>query len=118
MTSYIMFPNNVTTAALVTAYDQAIRELTTQGPTPAELARIVTKLRSDWYAELEIPLSRASALSHAVLFDGNTDRINRVPDELSRVTAAEVKAFAAKYLVPSNRTILDRLPATPQKEGN
>jgi zinc protease len=118
MTSYIMYPNNVTTAALVAAYDQVVRELAAQGPAPAELSRIVTKLRSDWYADLEMPLSRASTLSHAVLFDGNTDRVNRVPDELARVTAAEVKAFAAKYLVATNRTVLDRLPEHPAKEGN
>ena len=118
MTSYIMFPNNVTTAQLVAGYDEVIRNLAAQGPAPAELSRIVTKLRSDWYADLEMPLSRASTLSHAVLYDGNTDRVNRVPDELSRVTAAEVKAFVAKYLVPTNRTILDRLPEHPAKEGN
>jgi zinc protease len=118
MTSYIMYPNNVTTAALVSAYDQVVRDLAAQGPAPAELSRIVTKLRSDWYADLEMPLSRASTLSHAVLFDGNTDRVNRVPDELARVTAAEVKAFAAKYLVATNRTVLDRLPEHPAKEGN
>jgi zinc protease len=108
----------VTTAALVSAYDQVVRDLAAQGPAPAELSRIVTKLRSDCYAELEMPLSRASTLSHAVLFDGNTDRVNRVPDELARVTAAEVKAFAAKYLVATNRTIVDRLPEHPAKEGN
>jgi hypothetical protein len=27
------------------------------------------------------------------------------------VTAAQVKAFAAKYLVSTNRTIIDRVPA-------
>jgi predicted Zn-dependent peptidase len=118
MTSYIMFPNNVTTAVLVTNYDLVIRDLAAQGPAPAELTRVVTKLRSDWYADLEVPISRASTLAHAVLFDGNTDRVNRVPDELARVTAAEVKAFCAKYLVPANRTILDRVPAAPAKEGN
>jgi hypothetical protein len=37
--------------------------------------------------------------------------VNEIPGELARVTAAEVRAFAAKYLVRTNRTIIDRVPA-------
>jgi predicted Zn-dependent peptidase len=68
-------------------------------------------MRSDWYDQLEIPINRASALSHAVLFDGTFDVVYQIPDELARVTPAEIQAFAAKYLVSSNRTILNRVPA-------
>jgi predicted Zn-dependent peptidase len=49
-------------------------------------------------------------------------RVYSVPDELNKVTADEVRAFAARYLVKNNRTIIDRVPAaksaTPDsKEG-
>jgi predicted Zn-dependent peptidase len=77
-------------------------------------------MRSDWYGQLEVPLNRASALSHAVLFDGNFESVYDIPEELAKVTPEQVKAFAAKYLVNRNRTIIDRTPAASpnaQKPG-
>ena len=60
-------------------------------------------------------MSRASILSHATLLDGKPDRVNEVPDELERVTPEDVRAFAGKYLVKTNRTIIDRVPASSGK---
>jgi predicted Zn-dependent peptidase len=111
MTSFIVYPPNVTEDQVLAAYDAAIKDLAQNGPSQQDLDRIVAKMRSDIYGNLEIPISRASALSHAVLFDGNSDSVYQVPEELSKVTAAQVKAFAAKYLVSTNRTIIDRVPA-------
>jgi predicted Zn-dependent peptidase len=68
-------------------------------------------MQSDWYSNLEAPIDRASLLSHATLLDGNPERVNEIPGELARVTPEEVRAFAAKYLVKTNRTIIDRVPA-------
>jgi zinc protease len=110
MTSFIVYPPNVTEDQLVAAYDATIKDLAENGPTQQDLDRIVAKMRSDMYGNLEIPISRASALSHAVLFDGNFDSVYQLPEELSKVTAAQVKAFAAKYLVSTNRTIINRVP--------
>jgi predicted Zn-dependent peptidase len=57
-------------------------------------------------------------LAHATLFDGQPDRVNEIPAELAKVNAEEVKAFAAKYLVKTNRTIISRVPApAPAKEA-
>lgn len=110
MTSFVVTPAGSDEAAVLAAYDEAIRDLTEKGPNAAELERIRTKMRSDWYSQLEIPITRASALSHAVLFDGNPDVVSSVPDQLASVTAEEVKKFAAKYLVKNNRTIIWRVP--------
>jgi zinc protease len=111
MTSFIVYPPNLTEDRVVGAYDGVIADLTKNGPSRAEIARVVTKMRSDRYDELEIPVSRASALSHAVLFDGSFASVYTIPQELEKVTPEEVKAFAAKYLVATNRTIIDRVPA-------
>jgi predicted Zn-dependent peptidase len=69
-------------------------------------------MRSDWYDQLEMPISRASALSHAVLFDGNFDLVFQIPEELAKVTPAQIREFAARYLVTANRTIVSRVPAS------
>jgi predicted Zn-dependent peptidase len=37
--------------------------------------------------------------------------VNEIPEELERVTPQEVRAFAGKYLVKANRTLIDRVPA-------
>jgi len=86
-------------------------ELAENGPTQQDLDRIVAKMRSDMYGNLEIPINRASALSHAVLFDGNFDSVYQIPEELSKVTAAQVKAFAAKYLVILSLVNLHTIPS-------
>jgi len=111
MTSFVVYPPNVSEDKVLAAYDSTIKDLTDKGPTAADLDRIVAKMRSDWYGQLEIPISRASALSHAVLFDGSFDSVYNIPEELAKVTPAQVRAFAAKYLVVSNRTIINRVPA-------
>lgn len=98
------------------AYDTVMADLAAKGPAEAELERIRAKMRSDWYAQLEIPIQRASVLAHATLFDGNPERVNEVPDELAKVTGEEIKAFARKYLVKINRTIIDRVPAPPSEK--
>ncbi len=110
MTSFIVYPPNVTEDQLLTAYDAAVKELSEKGPSQQDLDRIVTKMRSDWYDQLEMPISRASALSHAVLFDGSFDLVYQIPEELAKVTPAQIRAFAAKYLVSTNRTIVNRVP--------
>ena len=112
MTSFIVAPPNTSEAAILSAYDHVISDLTQHGPDAAELARVQAKMRSDLYGELELPVRRASLLAHAVLFDGNADRVKSAPEEIAAVTASDVRVFAAKYLVKSNRTIIYRMPET------
>jgi predicted Zn-dependent peptidase len=113
MTSLAIYPPNVKESDVLAAYDAVINDLAAKGPSPSELVRISAKMRSDWYGQLEIPIQRASALAHATLFDGNPSRVNEIPDELAKVTSEEVETFTKKFLVPTNRTIIDRVPAAP-----
>jgi zinc protease len=115
MTSFILYPSSVTEKQLVAAYDAAIEDLATKGPSREQLERVVAKMRSDWYDQLEIPIERASALAHAVLFEGKFDDAYEIPDRLKKVTPEEVRNFAARYLVPTNRTIINRVPTSPDK---
>jgi zinc protease len=121
MTSFIIYPANLKGNDVIAAYDAAVESLAKAGPKAEELDRVRSKMRSDWYDQLEIPVSRASALAHAALLDGDPMRVYSVPDELNKVTADDVRVFAAKYLVKTNRTIIDRVPAaksaTPDSNG-
>jgi len=115
MTSFIVYPGKVSLDQVLAAYDAAIADLAKKGPSREQVERIAAKMRSDWYDNLEIPVSRASALSHAVLFEGSFDSVYQIPDRVAKVTPEQVRNFAAKYLVPSNRTIINRVPAPPDK---
>jgi zinc protease len=119
MTSFVVYPPNVSEADLVKAYDGVIQQLASEGVSQAALERIRAKMRSDWYAQLEQPIDRASVLSHATLFDGTPDRVNQIPDEISKVTSDGIKKFAKKYLISTNRTIIDRVPekSQPKSQG-
>lgn len=115
MTSFIVAPPNTKEQTLVADFDSVIADLAEHGPSAADLERIRAKMRSDWYDQLEVPISRASALSHAVLFDGNADAVSRVPVDIASVTAQDVRNFAKKYLVETNRTLIWRVPEPKQK---
>jgi predicted Zn-dependent peptidase len=116
MTSFIVYPPSITEDQLLAAFDANIRDLIEKGPSQQDVDRVVTKMRSDWYSNLENPIDRASALSHATLFDGNFDLVFQIPEDLAKVTAAEIRAFAAKYLVVTNRTVINRVPAPKDKD--
>ena len=111
LTSFIVYPPDLKEDAVLAAYDAALQDLAMHGPGEEALTRIRSKMQSDWYSNMEIPLDRASLLSHATLLDGSPGRVNEIPDELARITPEEVQAFASKYLVKTNRTIIDRVPA-------
>jgi len=118
LTSFILYPPNLKENDVLAAYDAVLSDLATRGPSQAALKRISAKMRSDWYSLLEIPVNRASILAHATLFDGTPERVNEIPDELARVTPEEVRAFAGKYLVKTQRTLIDRIPAPASGEKN
>ena len=117
LASFIIYPPNLKADDVLTAYDAVMGNLAAQGPSPAVLERIRAKMQSDWYSNMEAPIDRASLLSHATLLDGSPERVNEIPGELARVAPEEVRAFAAKYLVRTNRTIIDRVPA-PASAGS
>ncbi|MGI8962073.1 MAG: M16 family metallopeptidase [Bryobacteraceae bacterium] len=112
MTSFIVAQPKASQEDLLATYDTVISKLAARGPDEVELERVRAKMRSDWYGELEIPISRASVLSHAVLFDGNADSVARIPGEIGEISPSDVRAFAAKYLVKANRTVIYRVPAS------
>jgi predicted Zn-dependent peptidase len=119
LAAFIVYPNEVKEEDLLAGYDAAIHQLAIDGPSVTELDSAVTKMRSDWYGQLEIPVERAEALSLATLFDGNPAMVNEIPDELASVSASDVKEFVTKYLAKTNRTIINRVPApkTPASPG-
>ncbi|PWT85462.1 MAG: peptidase M16 [Acidobacteria bacterium] len=116
--SFILYSPGKTQDQVLAAYDEVIGELAKKGPSREELDRVTNKMRSDWYGQLEIPVFRAQTLSHFQLLEGSYERAYTIPDELAKVTPEEVRAFAAKYLVKSNRAVINRIPKPGEKSVN
>ena len=117
MTSFVVSPPGTKQDAVLASVEKVVARLATNGPSKEELSRVITKMRSDMIDNLEAPVDRASALAHATLFDGNPDRVNKVPSEIAGVTAEQVQQFVKKYLVSTNRTIIER-DAAPASGGD
>jgi predicted Zn-dependent peptidase len=104
--------------AVVDAIGAEVERVARQGVPAAELERVKTKMKSDYYSGLEMFINRADAIALARLLGGDASFVNEVPGKIDAVTVADLKRVAAAYLTPANRTWVDRRPApeaAPQK---
>jgi predicted Zn-dependent peptidase len=103
-------------AAILSAVDEVIGEIQQKGITEEELKRVKVNFRSSFFETIEgggIPLfGRSDLLAAFALYDDDPNRINTILADLDKVTTADIQAAAKKYLAPSNRTSIDRRPAT------
>jgi len=94
--------------------DKVINAVQEHGISDEELKQAKVNLRSSFLESLEggiIPgFGRADLLAALALYDDDPNRINTILGELDNVTAADVQQAAKKYLVPANRTSIDRRP--------
>ncbi|MGH8189122.1 MAG: M16 family metallopeptidase [Steroidobacteraceae bacterium] len=94
--------------------ETVLAEVREKGVTEAELTQAKTSLRSSFLENIEggfMPrFGRANLLAAFALFDNDPRRINTILDELDKVTIDDVKAAAARWFVPTNRTTIDSRP--------
>jgi predicted Zn-dependent peptidase len=83
-----------------------------------ELGRARVKLRSALYDAVGayFGFGRADLLASFALFDGDPGRINRLEAEFAGVTPELVRATAAEWLRPENRTVLALEPGVTGAE--
>jgi predicted Zn-dependent peptidase len=55
-------------------------------------------------------MGKAHLLATFALFHDDPAQINKVLDTVDAVTLDQVQSVARKYLVPENRTAIDRVP--------
>jgi zinc protease len=114
--------NDKTADQILGAIESVLDDVRKNGITPAELAQAKTSMRSYFFDDMEgggMPLfGRANLLGVFALFDDDPARINTILSELDKVTLDDVKAAAAKWLVPTNRTSIDSRPAGKPSNGD
>ncbi len=102
---------------VVAAIDEQIERIRKEPVDAAALALARVKMRSFLYDRIEQfhGFGRADLLACFALFDDDPSRINRIEDELAKVTPELVLRTAQEWLRPTNRTALfiEPKPAPP-----
>jgi len=115
MTTRTTYKPGHTADEVIKEMDAVIADITSKGVTEKELADAKVQYRSNFYSQVESSFGKAHLLSALALFRDDPQQIDSLLTPFENVTAAQVKAAAAKYLVASNRTVIDRVPeAKPQ----
>ena len=110
LTTRTTYKPGIKADAVIAEIDTVIADLAAKGVTAKELADAKVRFRSSYYDQLESGFGKANLLASFALFRDEPALINTSLQSFENVTAAQVKAAAAKYLVASNRTIIDRVP--------
>jgi len=99
-------------ADVLKVVDDVVSGIQQKGITEEELRQAKVNMRSSLFETLESQggFGRADLLAAFALYDDDPNRINTVFAQLEKVTAADVQAAAKKWLVPANRTSIDRVP--------
>src|ERR1700689_218546 len=107
---------------IIKAYDAIIDDARKKGIEADELEHVKVKFRAEYYSSLEgghgssFPrFGLMHYLACFTLFDNDPSLINTILDGFMDVTPEEVQIVAEKYLAPSQRAIVFRLPS--QKEA-
>ena len=114
MTTRTTYKPGHTADEVLREMDAVIGDISSKGISEKELADAKVRYRSNFYSQLEGSMGKAHLLSSLALFRDDPQQINSLLTPFENVTAAQVKAAAAKYLVPSNRTVIDRVPEKKQ----
>jgi zinc protease len=115
MTTRILHRPDIATANVLAAYDKVIDELREKGPEADEMEQVKAKLKSDYYSALEAGSSIPRfGLMHYLacfsLFDDDPSLVNTILDHFAGITPERVRESAARYLVPTNRAMVERRP--------
>jgi predicted Zn-dependent peptidase len=109
-TVFSLYKPNSSADAMLAAMDEEIAKVAKNGVDPAALKRVKTSMLADWNNGLENILNRADALARMQTIWGDANVVNKVPGWIEAVTPADIQRVAATYLVPANRTVIDRQP--------
>ncbi|CAN5871384.1 pitrilysin family protein [soil metagenome] len=111
-TVWLFHDQNVSPDSILRAMDEVIEPLRSTPVDRATLDRVLVKMRSNLYDEIEgfFGFGRADLLASFALFDDDPERINRLEEEFRRITPELLQRTAQEYLRPTNRTILTIVP--------
>jgi predicted Zn-dependent peptidase len=102
-------------AARTIIFDE-IKSIAQKGITAHELEKAKNRVRAEFVFGLESNLARSEHLAEYELYFGDANLLLGDLSHYTSVTADDVKRVAGQYFAPTNRTILDVVPAKASSE--
>jgi predicted Zn-dependent peptidase len=96
---------------------EELEKIAKDGPTPAEMEKARNQLLVSFYRGMSQIAGKANTIGIYEVFYGDYKKLNTAVDDLNKVTAADVKRAAAKYLTQQNRTVATLIPERPAQGG-
>jgi predicted Zn-dependent peptidase len=109
-----------TAAEALAIFDQHLARLLQDGPDAEAVERTRARALTGFYSGLRTAHGKASSLGEYETTAADYRLLFAVPEVLRSVTAADLRAVAAKYLQPQQRTVIIAEPdgqAPPDDEG-
>src|SRR5918912_2707094 len=107
MTTRTTYKPGHTADEILREMDAVVADIVAKGVTDKELTDAKVRYRSNFYSQVEGSFGKAHLLSALALFRDDPQQINSLLTPFENVTAAQIKTAAAKYLVATNRTVID-----------
>ena len=119
LTLFAPYKPTTTADDVIAAIEEEVARIATEGISAAELARVKTQMLSGWYGGgfhggIEGFMWRADAIAKAAALKGDANAINEVPSQIEAVTPEALQRAVRTWLVPGNRSAIDRQPAPPE----
>ena len=111
MTVFALYKPDSSADAVLKAMDEEIAKIARDGVDDATLKRVKTRMLADWNNKLESFVNRADTMAKLQVLWGDANVVNKIPGWIEGVTSNDIQRAVKTYLVPANRTVIDRKPA-------
>jgi len=102
---YAVCADGVSAGSLEKAVLRELRKVVEKGITEHELGRARKQVLASFYGSLQRISDKADLLGTYEIFWGGYENLFRFPEACLKVRRADIRAAAAKYFLPSNRTV-------------
>ncbi len=97
--------------------ESELKSVADKGISERELQKAKNRIRAELVFGMESNLSRATRLAEFEVFHGDANLLTSELAHYTAVTLADIKRVAARYFTPTNRTVLDVVPASAAGGG-
>jgi zinc protease len=114
---YAVTPPGQDVAEVEAVLLEEVARIVDEGVTEEELEKARNLILMGFWRNMATIAGKANALGNFQVFHGDWRALFTAPERLEAVTAEDVQAVAARYLIETNRTVATLTPPTDQDEG-
>jgi len=111
LTLFALYKPDSSADAMLKAIDEELAKVAQSGVDAATLKRVKTRMQANWNNTLESFINRADMMAKMQVMWGDANVVNKIPGWVEAVTSEDIQRAVRTYMVPANRTVIDRKPA-------